>query len=177
MTKANIYTMQQLQDALNDIDTFRYTSVGPDVFFDYCSTFDLFYKPFVSGTIQKNHKFWVTKDHPTTMLSQLFDGHEDPPVAYNRKKLDDANRIIFMKAYENKQLVPPGLREIKMYELWKKWGPFVPEQFRDEICPKPSNAAIARVKEERAKKAKDSNHAKKAAAKEQATKTRTTSVV
>jgi hypothetical protein len=37
----------------------------------------------------------------------------------------------------------------------KKWWPFIPSQFRDEICPRPSDEVIASVKSDRNKKARD----------------------
>ena len=44
-----------------------------------------------------------------------------------------------------RQLTAPGLQEIKMVELWKKWGKFVPLEFREELCPKPSDDVITGV--------------------------------
>jgi len=41
---------------------------------------------------------------------------------------------------------------IKMVELWKKWGKFVPLEFREELCPKPSDDVIKRVSKDRSTK-------------------------
>ena len=41
------------------------------------------------------------------------------------------------------------LRSIKQVDLYHKWGPLVPEKFRVEICPKPSDKIIKSVKDER----------------------------
>ena len=43
----------------------------------------------------------------------------------------------------------PGLRNIKQVELYHKWRPFIPEEFRDGICPKPSDKIIKSIKDER----------------------------
>ena len=43
----------------------------------------------------------------------------------------------------------PRLRNIKQVDLYHKWGPLIPEKFRDEICPKPSDKIIQSVKDER----------------------------
>ena len=56
-------------------------------------------------------------------------------------------RIINGKKLKNKKR--PGLRDIKQVDLYEKWGPLVPVQFRDEICPKPSDKILKSVKEER----------------------------
>ena len=68
---------------------------------------------------------------PTTTFSKPFD-NEEPSVAYNHL-IHKANRISRMKQYQLKQLQAPGMRDIKAVELWKKWGPFVPEEFREHM--------------------------------------------
>ena len=157
--KADVFSMSQLVDVLNASDTITFNHVGPAVFFEYCEMLDCFYKNFASGTVQKNHIFVVNYLMPTTMLSKPFD-NEEPSVAYNHL-IHNANRISRMKQYQLKQLQAPGMRDIKAVELWKKWGPFVPEEFREDICPKPADAVINRVKGEKSKKAKAALQAKK----------------
>lgn len=49
---------------------------------------------------------------------------------------------------------PPGLRPIKQVELYKKFRPFVPREFWEETCPKPSDAVLTQVKNETAAKRK-----------------------
>ena len=39
-------------------------------------------------------------------------------------------------------------KQIKI-DLYEKWGPFVPEEFRNDICAKPVDAISAAVKEAR----------------------------
>ena len=43
----------------------------------------------------------------------------------------------------------PGLRNIKQVDLYHKWGPLVPEEFRDDIYLKPSGKIIKSVTDER----------------------------
>ena len=59
------------------------------------------------------------------------------------------------------RITPPELKSKKQVELYKKWGPVVPEEFRDEICPKPSDRIITQVKNERAQKLKSKQPTKK----------------
>ena len=33
------------------------------------------------------------------------------------------------------KLCPPGLKEIKQFELFDKWRQYVPTPFQDEMCP------------------------------------------
>jgi len=50
--------------------------------------------------------------------------------------------------YKFKQLLQPGLKDIKRVELYKKWHPFVPVEFQDEICPQPPENVIKKVQKE-----------------------------
>jgi hypothetical protein len=52
--------------------------------------------------------------------------------------------------YANK----PGLREIKQVELWSKYRPLVPKEFRDECCPMPAKEVIDREKNKKKEKGK-----------------------
>ena len=45
-----------------------------------------------------------------------------------------------------------GLKPIKQVELFTKWRPMIPEEFRDEICPRPSDDVYDLVKTEKAAK-------------------------
>ena len=51
-------------------------------------------------------------------------------------------------------LTPPGLKPIKQVELYTKWRPVVPEEFRDHICPKPPDHVLELVKKQKAEKQK-----------------------
>ena len=43
---------------------------------------------------------------------------------------------------------------MKQVELYNKWRPLVPDEYKDAICPKPSDAILEVVKKERAEKKK-----------------------
>ena len=47
-----------------------------------------------------------------------------------------------------------GISEIKQVELFTKWREFVPEEYRDIMCPKPDDDIIERIKAEKSAKAK-----------------------
>jgi hypothetical protein len=40
----------------------------------------------------------------------------------------------------------PGLAEIKQCELYLKWRPFAPGEFKDQICSKPSKEVLEKIK-------------------------------
>jgi hypothetical protein len=73
------------------------------------------------------------------------------PTTRNRKarKLNEEERAAAIARMEVdlKELIPTPLRAIKQVELWKKWGPLLPEEFRGITCPKPSDEIIASIKE------------------------------
>jgi hypothetical protein len=54
----------------------------------------------------------------------------------------------FINACELTILKLSGMRPIKQVELYKKFHPFVPREFWEETCPKPSEAVLTQVKNE-----------------------------
>jgi hypothetical protein len=54
-----------------------------------------------------------------------------------------------------KLLTPTALKPIKQVELWKKWGPLLPEEARAITCPKPSDEVIESIKERTKMKGKE----------------------
>ena len=44
------------------------------------------------------------------------------------------------------------MRGIKQVDLYEKWGPLVPLEFWDEICPKPSDKIMKSVQDKRKSK-------------------------
>ena len=50
------------------------------------------------------------------------------------------------------QLKPTPLKDIKQVELWKKWGPLLPEGAREETCPRPSDDVIKSIKDRNSEK-------------------------
>jgi hypothetical protein len=47
-----------------------------------------------------------------------------------------------------------GLREIKQVELWKKYRPLIPEEYRDELCPMPAKEILEGEKNRKNAKSK-----------------------
>ena len=60
------------------------------------------------------------------------------------------------------QVNPPGLNKLKQVDLYKKWRPLLPPQFRDITCPKPPDTIVLEVREERRTKARHRQQKKKA---------------
>ena len=55
---------------------------------------------------------------------------------------------------ELKTLPAPGLRVVKNAELYNKWRPLLPPQFRDITCSHPGDDVLKRVKEQQKQKKK-----------------------
>ena len=59
------------------------------------------------------------------------------------------------------ELNPTPLKPIKQVELWKKWAPLIPEKYRADTCPKPTDAIINSIKERNREKTKNRTMQKK----------------
>ncbi len=112
---------------------------------------DVYYKKFPAGTIQCNHLFWVEDSNPTTIYTKISN------------KADEVEAIDLKTMVRNRQNLPshvlnplptPGLKEIKQVEMYAKIQKFVPHEYRDEICPRPTDEVFANIKKQRSEKAK-----------------------
>jgi hypothetical protein len=70
-----------------------------------------------------------------------------------------------MEEFELQTLKDPGFRPIKQVEIHKKFRPFVPREFWEDTCPRPSDEVLAQVKDELSKKLKKKVPAAKSAPK------------
>jgi hypothetical protein len=68
--------------------------------------------------------------------------------------LHNRDRFRSLQGYRLTQIPAPGLREIKQVEMYSKFRKFVPVEFRDEICPRPSQQVLENIKKARSEKAK-----------------------
>ena len=125
--------MEQLLNTLNEQPCVTVFEVKADNFLDYGVMLDTFYKPFDSGTVQKNHMFWVNSSGLTTMYSMEFrDSHDINSKDFHKGRIDmQCTNNLYMHRLEAIQA--PGLKEIKMVELYTKWHPFVPDPYKDMI--------------------------------------------
>jgi hypothetical protein len=71
--RQQIFIMDQLVDVLNSSPNVHFQGVQAHDFFDYGEMLDHFYKKFPNGTIQSNHVFSVSSEHPTKMIVKTTD--------------------------------------------------------------------------------------------------------
>jgi hypothetical protein len=163
--RQQIFTMGQLSDVLNSSPNVHFQEVQADDFFDYGDMLDHFYKKFPNGTIQNNHVFSVSSEEPTKMIVKTSDDAD--PVVMDLKlstKVHNNDRATELENYILTPIQPPGLKEIKQVELYSKFRRFVPEEFKDIICPKPSDEILSNIKQARSDKTRLRNSNKKRAA-------------
>ena len=152
--KSQIYSIKKLTSLLNELDNIFYYHVTSEVFFDYNRLLNTYYKNIPSGSVKKNHHFWVNDDKPTTMFTLTYHGDEEAHCESYDYCIRMNDRIIkLQEAINNKvPLKAPGMKPIKQVELWKKWGQFISEDERQELCPKPPDDIIKAVAKDKASK-------------------------
>jgi hypothetical protein len=74
----------------------------------------------------------------------------------------DKTRVAETETFELQTLKAPGLCPIKQVKLYKKFRPFVPCDYWEDICPRPSDEVLTQVKDESSKKRKTKVYAAKA---------------
>jgi hypothetical protein len=73
----------------------------------------------------------------------------------------DARKAVLLQQPTRLYPTRLGLREIKQVELWKKYRPLVPEEYRDECCPMPTKEVLDGEKNRKNAKSKLKRDAKK----------------
>jgi hypothetical protein len=150
--KRNVYTFSQLLKCMDESPFVQSNSVPEDAFTDVCEMLDHFYKQIAPGTINKNHMFWVDKSAPTTLhLKEWTKGIASSQNLILGKDSTEERREA-MRSYAFKGLKPPGLSELKQVDLYLKYRPFIPPEHQDEICPRPSDEVMEKIKKERNEK-------------------------
>ena len=150
--QSQIYSVESLSTLLNELDNVNYYHVTSEVFFDYNALLNHFYKSFPVGTVKRNHFFWVSEDNATTMHSREYyhSDSDDTVTAFDHCIIMENRLQLLSSARCNmRPMSAPGMKHIKQVELWQKWGPFIPEPYRDCLCAKPSDTVINAVAMER----------------------------
>ncbi len=170
----DIFTYDQLHKTL---DTNQYVDVfkmQPCHFHDHCKWQDSMYKAPAQGEFKRTHVFTICSPRhniqgnnrqvsTTTLLKQ---DHNAATIRYDnlmpsgrsqkaKQRNPEERALLISKMEENlEQLTPTALKPIKQVELWKKWGPLIPEEFRADTCPKPSDEIIESIKKRNREKSK-----------------------
>ena len=148
----NVYTFSQLLNQIDQSPFVQGNSVTEDTFVDVCEMLDSFYKQIAPGTINKNHMFWVEKSAPTTLhMKEWTQGlASSQNLLLGTDSMEERREA--MRSYAFKRLKPPGLSELKQVDLYLKYRPFIPPEHQDDICPRPSDEIMEKVKKDRNEK-------------------------
>ena len=158
--RTNIYTYDDLHKTLDKNKHVTVHKMGVADFFDHQEWQDKIYRAPTGGEFKQSHVFTIYGNGiggytPTTLIKQdtieaAIRKDELLPTTRNKKAsvltAEERARRIASMPQDLKNLQPNGLRPIKQVELWKKWGPLLPEAARKITCPKPSDEVIESIK-------------------------------
>jgi hypothetical protein len=131
--------MDQLLDVLNFSPNVHFQEVQAHDFFDYGEMLDYFYKKFPNDTIQNNHVFSVSSEHPTKMIVKITDAADPVEMDFRLStNVNNTNRAAALQNYELTPIPAPG--------------------------PKPSDEILDKIRQARSDKTKIRNNTKKQAA-------------
>jgi hypothetical protein len=143
--KTNLYTFNQLVEALGKSRTITIHPAVSEDFLDYGDIFDFFYKK-LAGQIKQNHIF------------SLFDGSE--MVLRESVLHQDFTCLIMKKGFKyltHQEVVERGKEELRMlereeinpykvYKLFKNFRPYVPVEYpSDSMHAEPNLEVLAKV--------------------------------
>ena len=155
-----IFTYDELNSVLSENEFVNVIKTAPRNFYDHLKCQDQQYRVTEKGNFNTRHVFCIygLKKSSQPTMSTKQDDKELPvrrdsllPTSRNRKSktLNPAERVIAINRMEEylEVLQPTPLNQIKSAELWKKWGPLLPNYSRLITSPEPSNEIIDSIKE------------------------------
>ncbi len=151
--------MDMLHDVLNKMDDIKFIKASDNYFFNYDKLLDCLYKNFKAGNIQKNHYFVVHSNAPTSMISKTYINDENE-TTFNFHK-DTPHRAVLLETYTLEHLNAPGIRDIKQVELWKNWRQYIPDPYKDIMCPEPTKEVVDKIQKDKSRKQKEKVASKK----------------
>ena len=159
----NVYTMSQLHDNLNSNDDVNAIESTVEDFYDLDTVLAKYYSVPQSGTVNRSHMFIMDSKHPGKLILKDSTSEEERVQNLKCGDLTNDERIIAINndLKQMKPITPPGLKQIKRVELGTKWRKLVPEQYADDICPRPSKELLAsHKKSERERKKQNAGNVK-----------------
>ena len=158
----NVYSYAQLIKVLGK-DNEKYVKVNrvePEEFFNWDKFFhEKNYKKAIKG-ISKYHCFFYSTaliDHMEKKLTIECQAPDREKIKKFKKNATDNERTLWkedLKSSFPEVEVCTGIVPIKQVELYLKWRPLLPDEYKDEMCPKPSDQVMEKVKNDKKDKAK-----------------------
>jgi hypothetical protein len=182
--KSNVYTFNQLMDVCGKSPHVTVVQVVDGDFKDYDNFLGLFYGKIAAVT--KSHIFSCKRpsngsvytdgvklmvfvkesnleEHPTKTINiilpkmMLFnaDGTEG-----TLQEAVDSRMSLLQRADFLDHLPFKGIPEFKQVQLYRNYRKFIPAEFKDEICPKPSDEVLKRQKDDQKRRADEKKEKK-----------------
>lgn len=164
----DIFTYDQLHSKLNQNEYVNVFQTQPKHFHDHLEWQDKHYRTPTEGEFKQTHVFTICSaaygQQPHLLLKKddcdapiRIDNLKPNSRSKKAKRISKEERIESIGNMERdlKLLTPTPLKPIKQVELWKKWGPLLPEEARVITCPKPSDEVIESIKERTRAKGKE----------------------
>ena len=132
------------------------------------------------SSVKKWQMFSSSTDLALTKMcykSSNLQGAEMEEECLRKTPVNEDRNIILMDEPMSLYPTKPGLREIKQVELYTKYLPLVPEEFREECWPKPAQEVREREKNKRKAKGKIKRDEKKEKKKQETVTQRPTPIV
>jgi hypothetical protein len=139
----NIETFEDLICILNQSGDVVATEVTPDDFHDWTTMFQGLY-----SNLPKVLKYHLLESTDIEFVSmRVGDGHAEEVANLKfPKEEDDQLCAEQLETLLPSILNPPGLKEIKMVELFTKFHKFLKPINMDKTCPYPGDEVMARIK-------------------------------
>lgn len=159
----NVYTFNQLTAVMREGKVgqtsnpwLKVNAVEANAFYNWDKYLDLLYRKKIPR-ISTYHYFRFTASDAEMKTTFSSEATTKFKFCNLKKKATEEEKLMWENILKNQfpqQEKSPGLAEIKQVELFTKWRAFVPEEVRDDICPKPCQEVLDKVKNEKKEKHK-----------------------
>ena len=100
----------------------------------------------------KYHCFYYDKEQKGVLMKQHTRLNTTKVKETIHKKSNDAEWRLGLTQLFLLLEKAPCIADIKRVELYSKWRNLIPDQYQDDICPKPDESTMTKVKRDKAKK-------------------------
>ena len=147
----NLFTFQDLLEALNRSQMVTVHPASPEDFLDYDKVMNYLYRP-LAGIIKKNHIFSCVNELQMRLRQSNLEEHNELVFNLRKRSTSKLSRAEIAEI-SNSLLVTitnDGLNPYKAVEMFTKYRPNIPVQFQsDELYAEPSAEVWAKVKKEK----------------------------
>ena len=149
--KQNLFTMKQLIDSLGTNPLVTPAAISSDDLLDFDEYEDRIYRRLDAGSVKKNHVFWSTAANKGTLFFRQSIAHAGRgSTLINTDSAEQREELLGSFPLSIDKVQPPGLKHIKMVEMFSKWRKYVPPQDQsDPIYGDPGEAIMKEIRDKR----------------------------